>query len=112
MVKVMRLVVVVLCVIVLCVFMVVLVVVSRKMSGEMVFVVICVFCIFMMELLLMVYEGRYECVYSLINGYKVVGVGYDLDDDKDIWCFEFSIVFVDYDKVCWLCLVFILMNGK
>lgn len=69
------------------------------MCKGVVFFVICVFCIFMIELLFMKYDGKYLCVYNLINGDRVVGVVYNLDDDVEFCWFEFIVVFVDYDKV-------------
>lgn len=110
--KAMRLAAAVLCAIVLCASMAAPAVASRKMSGEMVSAAIRAFCIPTTESLLTAHEGRHECVYSLTNGHKAVGVGYDLDDDKDTRRSELSTVLADYDKVRWLCPASTLMNGK
>jgi hypothetical protein len=56
-------------------------------------------CIPTTESLLLEHEGRHECVYNLTNGDKAVGVGYDLDDDKETRRSELSAVLADYDKV-------------
>jgi hypothetical protein len=56
-------------------------------------------CIPRTESLLLEHEDRHECVYSLRNGNRAVGVGYDLDDEKDTRRSELSTVLADYDKV-------------
>jgi hypothetical protein len=56
-------------------------------------------CIPTTESLLLEHDKRHECVYELPNGDKAVGVGYNLDDDKDTRRSELSTVLADYDQV-------------
>ncbi|KAG0598324.1 hypothetical protein M758_12G063600 [Ceratodon purpureus] len=87
----------VLCLLVLC--MAAPAVESRKMGKGMVSLAIRVLCIPTTESLLIEHEGRHQCAYELPNGDKAVGVGYDLDDDKETRRSELSTVLADYDKV-------------
>jgi hypothetical protein len=74
---------------------------ARKLSkgGLAISFAICAWCIPRTESLLLEHEDRHECVYSLKNGDRAVGVGYDLDDDKETRRSELSTVLADYDKV-------------
>lgn len=73
---------------------------ARKLSRrEVISFAIRAWCIPRTESLLQKHEVRHECVYSLKNGDRAVGVGYDLDDEKETRRFELSTVLADYDKV-------------
>ena len=91
---------VLLCALVLCASMAAPVEAHRKMSKGWASLAIRAWCIPTTESLLVEHEGRHECVYKLPNGDKAVGVGYDLDDDKETRRSELSTVLADYDKVC------------
>ncbi|KAG0623629.1 hypothetical protein M758_3G189300 [Ceratodon purpureus] len=92
---------VVLCWLVLVSFMATPAVAARKLSkgGHVISFAIRAWCIPRTESLLLEHEDRHECVYSLKNGDRAVGVGYDLDDDKETRRSELSTVLADYDKV-------------
>ena len=74
---------------------------ARKLSkgGVAISFAIRAWCIPRTESLLLEHEDRHECVYSLDNGDRAVGVGYDLDDEKETRRTELSTVLADYDKV-------------
>jgi hypothetical protein len=73
---------------------------ARKLSKDgVISFAIRAWCIPRTESLLLEHEDRHECVYSLRNGNRAVGVGYDLDDEKDTRRSELSTVLADYDKV-------------
>jgi len=72
---------------------------SRKLSRGMASFAIRAWCIPKTESVLEEHEGRHSCVYNLTNGDRAVGVGYNLDDDKETRRSEMSTVLADYDKV-------------
>ena len=72
---------------------------SRKLSRGMASFAIRAWCIPKTESILEEHEGRHSCVYNLTNGDRAVGVGYNLDDDKETRRSEMSTVLADYDKV-------------
>ncbi|KAL3678739.1 hypothetical protein R1sor_021695 [Riccia sorocarpa] len=45
------------------------------------------------------HEGRHDCAYDHPNGFRAVGVGYNLDDDVETRKSELSATFADYEKV-------------
>lgn len=89
-----------LCVLVVCTAMAAPAAANRKMSRGVVSFAIRALCVPTTESLLIEHEGRHECAYNLTNGDRAVGVGYNLDDDKDTRRSEMSALFADYDKVC------------
>jgi hypothetical protein len=72
---------------------------SRNLIDKVKAQTIRVLCLPTTESLLLDHDGRHECVYKLPNGDKAVGVGYNLDDDKEKRRSELSTVLADYDKV-------------
>lgn len=72
---------------------------SRNLIDNVKTVAIRVLCVPTTESLLLEHEGRHECAYNLTNGDRAVGVGYNLDDDKETRRSELSTVLADYDKV-------------
>ena len=90
-----------LCALVLVSFMISPAVALRKISrrDQLISFAIRAWCIPRTESLLLEHEDRRECVYSLSNGHRAVGVGYDLDDDRETRRSELTTLLADYDKV-------------